>query len=280
MLAYDFDYYLPDTLQGAVQIYDDVSEQGKHPFYYGGGTEIISMSRVSNLKPDAVIDIKSIPECRGIGTDGTKLSFGAAATLSDIRRTELFPLLSLTAGRIADHTIQCRLTLGGNLSGMIVYRETLMPLLLADAQIEIAFSGGTKMAPAALALAGGKRPESGELIVRAVVDEAAAVLPCYHIKKSKSEKIGYPLVTVCALSAGDALRLAASGLCAYPFRFADIKVKDGFVAADIAAQLVSEIPAPVLDDLEGSAAYRLFIFQKTAEKIIAEFQRNRGNRNA
>ena len=60
-------------------------------------------------------------------------SLGAALTLTTIRA-----LLSLAAGRIADHTIQCKLTLGGNLAGTIHYHETLLPLLLADAVIHIA----------------------------------------------------------------------------------------------------------------------------------------------
>ena len=78
MLAYDFDYYLPDSLQEAMDIYTFVQDQGKKPFYYGGGTEIISMSRVFNIRADAVIDIKNIPDCRGIGMDGSRLIFGAA----------------------------------------------------------------------------------------------------------------------------------------------------------------------------------------------------------
>ncbi len=279
MLAYDFDYYLPDTLQEAVQLYDAVSKDGLHPFYYGGGTEIISMSRVFNLKPDAVIDIKKIPECRGISTDGTKLIFGSAVTLNAITEADI-PLLSLAAGRIADHTIRTRLTLGGNLAGTIIYRETLLPLLLADAQIEIAYAGGMKTLPVAQALSNGRRLQNGELIVRVTVNEKSAALPCYHIKKSKTEKIGYPLVTVCALLKDDALALAASGLCAYPFRFPDIKTEVLFSAADITEQLAGRIPAPVLDDLEGSAAYRLFAFKKTAENIILDIRKNRGYKNA
>ncbi len=280
MLAYDFDYYLPDTWQEAVQIYDAVSKQGLKPYYYGGGTEIISMSRVFNVKPNAVIDIKSIPECCGIGTDGTHISFGAAAPLNEIIQTDLFPLLSLAAGRIADHTVRSRLTLGGNLCGTIIYRETLMPLLLANAEIDIASTGGTKTVSAAEVFSNGSRPQSGELIVRVTVDKNAAARPCYHIKRSKTEKIGYPLTTVCALFTNSTVSLAASGLCGYPFRFADIRTDGLPPAADIAAQLADQIPAPVLDDIEGSAGYRLFIFKKTIEKLINEYSQSRGNNNA
>jgi hypothetical protein len=37
--------------------------------------------------------------------------------------------------------------------------------------------------------------------------------------------------------------------------------------------LISQIPAPVLNDLEGSSEYRLFVFEKTVEKIITDAQK-------
>lgn len=213
MLAYDFDYYLPDTLQEAADIYAAIQNQGKKPYYYGGGTEIISISRVFNLKPDAVIDIKNIPDCSGIGTDGSKLIFGAASTLSAIQETDLFPLLSLAASRIADHTTQCKLTLGGNLAGTIIYHETLMPLLLADATIDIVGPNEAMSVPISEVLSHGRKLVSGDLIVKVSLDKKISELPYFHIKKSKTEKIGYPLVSLCAVYSDRMLRLASSGLC-------------------------------------------------------------------
>jgi CO/xanthine dehydrogenase FAD-binding subunit len=280
MLAYDFDYYLPDTLQEAVDMYIAVQKEGKTPFYYGGGTEIISMARVFNLKPDAVIDIKNIPDCSGIGTDGSRLIFGASSTLSAIQEADLFPLLSLAASRVADHTIQCKITLGGNLAGTIIYHETLLPLLLADAAIEIVGPMGSRSVPIADVLSNGKKLAPGELIVKVSVDKQITTLTHYHIKKSKTEKIGYPLISLCSIYSDGDLRLAASGLCEYPFRFNDIKAKGSQSAADVAKQLVTEIPAPVLDDLEGSAGYRLYILEKTVEKIIIDCKKSGGHRHA
>jgi CO/xanthine dehydrogenase FAD-binding subunit len=135
MIAFDFDYYLPDTLQEATSLYLSLQSAGKKPLYYGGGTEIISMARLDSIQPGAVIHIKKIPELREIGLNGTRIIFGAALTLDEVARSGLFPLLGLAAGRIADHTIQLKLTLGGNLAGTIIYHETMLPLLLADAAI-------------------------------------------------------------------------------------------------------------------------------------------------
>lgn len=280
MLAYDFDYYLPDSLQEAMDIYTFVQDQGKKPFYYGGGTEIISMSRVFNIKADAMIDIKNIPDCSGIGTDGSRLIFGAASTLSAIQEADLFPLLSLAASRVADHTIQCKLTLGGNLAGSIIYHETLLPLLLSDSIIEIFGPMGSRSVPIVDELSKGKKLAPGELIVKVSVDKQITNLSYFHIKKSKTEKIGYPLISLCALYQDGELCLAASGLCEYPFRFNNTRVNGNQSAADISEQLAAEIPAPVINNMEGSANYRLFIFKKTVEKIIIESKKSGGNSRA
>ena len=280
MLAYDFDYYLPDSLQEAMDIYTFVQDQGKKPFYYGGGTEIISMSRVFNIRADAVIDIKNIPDCSGIGTDGSRLIFGAASTLSAIQEADLFPLLSLAASRVADHTIQCKLTLGGNLAGSIIYHETLLPLLLSDSIIKIFGPMGSRSVPIVDELSNGKKLAPGELIVNVSIDKQITNLSYFHIKKSKTEKIGYPLISLCALYQDGELCLAASGLCEYPFRFNNTRVNGNQSAADISEQLAAEIPAPVINNMEGSENYRLFIFKKTVEKIIIQSKKSGGNSRA
>jgi len=272
MIPYDFDYYLPDTWQEAVDIFHSLKAEGKNPLYYGGGTEIISMARVGSIRPDAVIDIKKIPECQSFGTDGTKLIFGAALTLTTIRESGLYPLLSLAAGRIADHTIQCKLTLGGNLAGTIHYHETLLPLLLADATIHIANAQCIREVPICDVLNMNRKLNPGELILMASLNKRYAAYPYAHIKKTKAEKIGYPLVSVAALNAGGVLKLAASALCSFPFRFKDCLLTDARPAMDIVRELLADLPEPVLSDTEGSAAYRQFIFEKTAEKIITGFR--------
>jgi CO/xanthine dehydrogenase FAD-binding subunit len=277
MLAFDFDYYLPDTLEEAIDIFDSTQKEGKTPLYYGGGTEIISMARVFNIQPDVVIDIKRIPECGEMGSDGTKLVFGSALTLNTIHEGALFPLLGVAGGRVADHTIQCKLTLGGNLAGTIRYHETLLPLLLADSMIDIISPQGRRQAPIIDVLSSGKRLVPGELIIKVMLDQKFAAHPYAHIKKTKTEKIGYPLVSLSAIYVQGILRLATSGLCDQPFRFPDIPIGSGYCPNDVAQQLASSIPAPILDDIEGSAAYRKFIFEKSVEDIIVDYRKERVN---
>lgn len=271
MLAFDFDYYLPDSVQEATDIYFMASRAGKQPYYYGGGTEIISMSRVYNLKPDVVIDIKNIRECQGFGTDGSRLTFGSAVSLKDISESGLFPLLALASGRIADHTIQVKITLGGNLAGTVYYHETLPPLMVCDSMITVACpGGGLKEVPIGDVLDVDKGLKPGELIVNVSLDQKFIGLPYAHIKKVQIEKIGYPLISASSIRKQDVIRIAVSGLCAYPVRLGDIPLGKG-KTNELIEESFRSVTKPLLDDVSGSAKYREFILKKTIEKIIQNY---------
>lgn len=277
MIPFNFDYYLPDTLNEATDIFKTLQSEGKMPFYYGGGTEIITMARVSNIKPDAVIDIKKIPECCYMGTDSGNIVIGSTVTLNSIRQSNLFPLLSLASGRIADHTTQIKITLGGNLAGTIYYHEAMLPLLLADCFVYVTSPSGDKKVVISDLLSLNKRLAPGELIVYISVNKQFTALPFSHVKKVKSEKIGYPLISLASVLKDGVMSLAVSGLCSYPFRLNDMKIINNQSAETLAQQFLCGVPAPVLEDHAGSAKYREFMFTKTAENIISEFRKQQGS---
>lgn len=239
MIAFDFSYFRPDTLKEAVEIWSDLKSQGKTSVYYSGGSEIITMCRAGSIKPDAVIDIKNIAECKGIYKDENHLHIGSVCTLYEISKSKLFPLLGLCCGRIADHTNQCRITLGGNLSGTIMYRETSLALLVSDALISVPLW--------------------------------ALSLRYTHIKKTTNEKIDYPLLSLGGLVKDDKLRIAFSGLFAYPFRCEKLeevlndKKESPYNRAKTASSLIRN---SVLDNTDASKEYRLFVFENTIQEVL------------
>ena len=123
MIPFSFAYVAPDTLREAADAYVDFAGRGLKPLYFSGGTEIITMGRVDSLRFDAVIDLKGIPETRGFGGTDASVSIGAAETLNGVACWNGFPLLTKCCQRIADHTAQCKITLGGNVAGTVIYRE-------------------------------------------------------------------------------------------------------------------------------------------------------------
>jgi CO/xanthine dehydrogenase FAD-binding subunit len=271
MIPFDFEYYRPDTLREAVELFAQLDGAGLAPVWYGGGSELISMARVGNAAFGAAIDIKGIPECRALGTDGGNLCFGAARTLSELVASDYFRLLGKTAGRIADHTMQNRITLGGNLAASIVYRETALPLLLADAELVAAGGGGTVRYSMRSAFDKTLALPRGALLVQAAVPEEFARAPFFHLKKTKNEKIDYPLVTTAAAVVGGKLRIAFSGLAPYPFRDrgAEEILNDENLGAEARADaFVRALSGVIRDDLSGSAAYRRFVLKKTLLNIF------------
>jgi len=269
MIPVNFDYYRPDTLKEAVMAYRDIKNAGLKPYYYGGGTEIITMSRVGNITPDAVIDIKNIPECYEYGLNNGKMVFGAGVTLTKIVESGLFPLLGKACGRVADHSAQGKITLGGNICGTVIYRESLLPLLLCDAEIIVARADGLHKFPVMEALNSGKRLQEGELLVKVSLDKEWAKEKYWHIKKVKAEKIGYPLVSVSALSHQGIVRMAFSGACGFPLRIAEMESAPSPGQNEKTARgYILHLPSPVREDLEGSAKYREWVFQNTIAEIL------------
>jgi len=275
MIPFNFIYCRPDTLKEAADVYSELAAEGKNTLYYGGGSEIISMSRAGAIHPDAVIDIKNIPECRVLSQDKEYLHIGSTCTLSQIGESDLFPLLRLAGGRIADHTNQCRITLGGNLCGTIIYRETSLPLLLSEAQITFFSPNGERTVPFENVFNGRLERGQDEMVVQIHVPLWALSARHAHQKKTANEKIDYPLVSVAALWKGDTLRIAFSGVCSYPFRSAQIetvlndKTKPNAIRVEEASRL---LPEPIYSDAEGSGNYRLFVLRNTLKKLLEEWE--------
>lgn len=272
MIAKTFDYILPETREEAVQAFADVRAKGKIPLYYSGGSEIITMAQAGSIAPDAVIDVKRISEMNGMHTSGGKLRIGANTTLSAIFESRAFPLLGTTAGRIADHTNQVRITLGGNLCGTVIYREMALPLLLADAQLLFFGPAGERRAPMSEAFDGRVKREQDEMLCGVVVEPQYIRAPYVHVKKTGGEKIGYPLVTVTAMKIGGRMRIAVSGLCDFPLRSAPMEriMNDQSLPPRLrAAQMADSAPAGILENLAATAAFRRKVFIDVVEDAIA-----------
>jgi xanthine dehydrogenase FAD-binding subunit len=275
MIPFDFIYLRPDTLSEAYEAFRRLQSEGKNPFYYGGGSEIITMARTESIKPGAIIDIKKIPELRLLGADHEGFRAGAACTLNQIKESGLFPLLTLACGRIADHTNQCRITLGGNICGTIIYREASLPLFLSDAAVTLFGREGLKILPFESAFRGRMRLEKGELAVGFHVPAWALEAKHFHVKKTAGEKIDYPLVSMSALVKDGFLRAAFSGICSYPFRSGPIEAvlnDSSLSSAERADRAVNLLPKPPHDDVEGSGQYRAFVFKNMVETLLEEME--------
>lgn len=277
MIADDFIYCKPETRRDAVKAYKKLKNETNKVFYYGGGSEIITMARAGSNVPDAVIDIKDIPECNVLEFKNDVLIIGGAVSLNDINESKLFPLLGTTGARIADHTNQCRITIGGNICGSIIYRETVLPLLLADAKISIYGPSRRRTLPLSEIFHERILLDPGEFISHIKIKKEMTEAPFVHVKKTANEKIDYPFVSVCATQYKGRLRMAFSGICSYPFRSKEIEevINNSQLSVQYKLNLINDLlPEPPLTDYQGSGEYRIFVMNKIIENILERYHNN------
>ncbi len=271
MIAYDFDYYEPVKIEEAVELYRNLKKEGKNPYYFSGGTEIITLGRLNLVKPDAVIDIKKIQECNLFRYDQEHLFIGAALRLNEFEKNRPFPLLSSVTKEIADHTSNNTITLGGNICGQIYYREAVLPFLLADSICITARESGLQKQKINDMFNKHLLLEEGELLVSLATKKDYVEAKSISIKVRQQWNTGYPLVTVAALKIEGFIRIAFSGVCSFPFRSETMEQilndRSRSLRERIKAAL-QKIPGPVLNDIEGSEDYRLFVLENTLTTIF------------
>ena len=273
MIPFNFEYYKPETVEEAVNLFNKLKIIGKKPMYYGGGTEFISMARTHNIYTEAVIDIKAIPECNIYQLQNNELIIGSAITLTNIAELNLFPLLSLAVKRIADHTIQGKITLGGNLAGTIIYREAVLPLMVADSEVVIAGTDGIKKIPLRDVFDRRIQLNEGEMIIQTVINNQFLSMPYIHVKRTKNEKIDYPLITMAGLKNNNRISIAFSGVCEYPFRSSLIEdiLNDNSVSVNEKInKAINNMPDQILNDLSGTSEYRKFMLHTMLYEALSE----------
>lgn len=221
MIPTDITYIRVDSPEEAVLAWS--SHPGAR--YLAGGTEITTTARRSAaFTLTALIDVKALAETQILETQAGCTALGTALPLSTLEDWPGFPLLSSTIKGIADRTVRNRLTLGGNIAGMLPYREAILPLLLADATGISIVPGPGGAAPARKVWRLRERFDKrlildpGELVLNFSLPADFTSLPWSHQRKTRTGIVDYPLVTLCMVRDGAAFRLGVSGAHPYPQR--------------------------------------------------------------
>lgn len=264
VLPFEFEYYKPHTLQEAVDLFRRLEQEGKQPMFFSGGTELITLGRINLAYTEAVIDIKEIPEVQMMQLSGDQLILGSALTLTKVEEANFFPLLTNTASEVADHTARGKITLGGNICARIFYREAVLPFLLADSQVVLAGPEGIRRVPINEIFHEELQLNPGEVLVQLVTEQRAIEAPFISIKRRQQWETGYPLITIAGIAINNRVRVAISGLCPFPFRSLEVEelLNDRQSSVEERIRKAVEIlPQPILDDVEGSADYRLFVLR-------------------
>ena len=138
MTALD-NYVAPTSLEQAVEQLQELGEVT----ILAGGTDLMPQANAGRVKfKRTLMNIRRIPELRGITREGDEIRIGALATISEIMAHPLvrehLPLLVTTGDHFASNQIRNAATLGGNVCNASPAGDTLVPLLVLGASVELA----------------------------------------------------------------------------------------------------------------------------------------------
>jgi aerobic carbon-monoxide dehydrogenase medium subunit len=131
-------YFRPETLSEALSY---LSQYGSRSRILAGGTDLLVMMRSRKIKPRYILDIKAIQGIADIKMKNNFLHIGAGVTLREVEQSELVqqkcPLLSEAVSQMASLQIRNMGTVAGNICRASPSADTLTPLLVMGARVEI-----------------------------------------------------------------------------------------------------------------------------------------------
>ena len=131
-------YFAPTSLDQAVECLKDGDVT-----ILAGGTDLTPQSQAGRIKiKHTLMNIRHIPQLSGITLEDTEIRIGALTTITEIMESEMvqqhLPVLIEACEHFASDQIRNAGTIGGNICNASPAGDTLVPLLVLDASVELA----------------------------------------------------------------------------------------------------------------------------------------------
>jgi CO/xanthine dehydrogenase FAD-binding subunit len=249
-----------------------------------GGTDFYP-ARVGRPIDEDILDISRIKTLAGISSTAAGWRLGATTTWSEILAADLPPLfdgLKQAAREVGGRQIQNAGTLAGNLCNASPAADGVPPLLALGAELELASRDNVRRLALSDFIIGNRRTRlsPGELAVAIHVPKPATFARSSFLKIGARRYLVISIVMAAATLeiAHDRVRAArvAVGACsavAQRLPMLEAALSGASIDARLAARVEPAHLAPLtpLDDVRGSAAYRLDAAVTLLRRLLAEF---------
>ena len=264
-LLSDFVLHRPGTVGDALDLR---AELGFDAAVYAGGTELLLAMKLGVLDYAHLIDVKRIPELRGIERRDGAVRIGAATTHREIEHDEVvareLPALAALTRNVANVRVRAAGTLAGNLAFAEPHADPPALLTALDATVTLAGPDGERELAVEDFVAGPYETELGddELITAITVPVPDEGTRAVYRKFQVLERPAVGVAAVGRISDGAWAQAPAIVVGAVDERPVRVPA-DGLVGAPCEdAGALSEVLAAAqeavdpVDDLSGSADYK------------------------
>ncbi len=237
-----------------------------------GGTDVMVALNFDRARPEVVLNLNELSELRGWSRENGTLRLGAGLTYAEAMSGELaeaLPALAEASRTVGSPQIRNRGTIGGNLGTASPAGDALPPLLVENAEVELASVRGERRLPLDEFLVGVKQNalEPDELIVSVLVEPSGQPQTFMKVGPRNAMVIAVCSLAVVADRRRGELR-ASFGSSSPVVRLVTAPLEDaaGF------PERVAEAASPI-DDVRGTAAYRRHalrvLTQRALERCVA-----------
>lgn len=254
----------PRSLDEAVRLYQQTP--GCRPL--AGGTDLMVMLHAHTVKPapQALLDLWSLDELKGVRIDTGMISVGAAESYTGIINSPVaqqhLPALVAAARTIGAAQIQNRGTLGGNLANASPAGDTLPVLLAYDATVVT----NRRAIPIAEFFLGYRQTALGpdELITQVWFPTDGRAVLFRKVGTRAAQAISKVVMAISRKPA----RIAIGSVAEVPLRArrAEAALERGDIEAAIAA--VGDDIRPI-DDVRSTADYRRAVTQNVLRELLS-----------
>jgi carbon-monoxide dehydrogenase medium subunit len=255
---------------------------------YGGGTELLILLRHNLVQSDYLIDIKSIPELGSIRRANGTVSIGAAVTHrsleTDSTVREMLPMLASAESQVANIRVRSQGTLGGNLCFNDPHSDPATVLLVHNAIVHIAGPNGSRQIFLNAFLTGmySTALEADELLLSVDVPRLPAQFGGSYMRIHRLQRPTLGVATAVSLRDGalDEVRLAVGCVGPRALRLEELEGKLGGATPAEISKIIQESKTSLkallepIDDLLGSAEYKLYITGVLLERALHEAVHN------
>jgi carbon-monoxide dehydrogenase medium subunit len=141
ILAQEFEYFEPETIQEAVRLLD---QHGPEVKVIAGGTDLLVQIKQETVRPRCLVSVKKISELHQIVEDGS-LRIGAGLLLREVmifcsREDGKYAAVSEAIRSLGKVQVRNMGTIGGNLCNASPAADSAPPLLVLDASVKLSSS--------------------------------------------------------------------------------------------------------------------------------------------
>jgi CO/xanthine dehydrogenase FAD-binding subunit len=249
-----------------------------------GGTDLMVAWNLGDLNDRVILDLSRLDAWSRIEETATSLRIGALATHMALQRHAVvqrrFPLLVAACATVGGVQIQNRGTIGGNIANASPAGDTLPPLAVYEAQVEVISAGGRRMVPFLDIFAGVKKTTLGPGELIAAIDLPFAPKPQRQLfrkvgtraAQAVSKTVASGLLWLARDGRVRELRFALGSMAPTVRRLRSVETcvlgrrLTPEVIAEASALVASDV-SPI-DDVRSTAIYRLATSRRLLESFL------------